>query len=160
MARRRKRPGGFSRVEAPLQRLLQRVDPERRIDAYRLWSFWDAVVGENIARRAQPERIRNDVLFVTVAGSVWMQELQFLKDSIRERINERLGAPLIKDIYLVSGRVPEPDRGAEEPPVSLPVAVPDLPPTGIPELDASLLRIAHATARRDARGQAPRPPKK
>ncbi len=137
---------------------MRRIDPDRRIEVYRLWSFWDEVVGEGIARRAQPQRMRDRVLVVAVSSHTWMQELQFLKENIRERLNQRLGAPLIEDLRLVSGSVRQPPARSEAaaPP---PVAVPELPKTGSAELDAALARVAHACARRQAESLAARKPK-
>src|SRR6266478_3429196 len=100
MSLRGRRDSEVSPLADPLAHLLRRIDPEQRLHAYELWRFWDDVVGEQIARQAQPARLRNAVLFVTVASHVWMQELQFLKNDIRARLNERLGAALIEDIHL------------------------------------------------------------
>ncbi len=146
-ALRSSRDQGMSRVADPLQRILRRIDPERRIEAYRVWEFWDDVVGEPIAARAQPARIQDGVLFVTVSSAPWMQELQFLKATILERLNARLGAPLLRDLFFVSGSV---RREASAPAAPRPgmVAVPDVPQTGHPDLDAAMRRIARAYAQR------------
>jgi len=142
----------FKRVSEPLSALLSRFDPEGRMRVYQLWDFWDAVVGAAIAERAQPQRIHDGILFVQVATHTWMQELQFLKEDIRTRLNDRLGAALISDLRFVLGRIPR--RRAEPPePLPVPVAVPDLPPTGTAEIDDVLRRIATAAARRRAQAE-------
>ena len=93
------------RVAETLQRLLQRIDPDRRLRVYEVWTFWEEEVGETIAARAEPAGFRRGVLSVRVNGHAWMQELQFMKETIREKLNARLGAELIRDIYFVSGSV-------------------------------------------------------
>lgn len=80
-------------------RVLQRIDPERKLDAYRVWLFWNEEVGEAIAARAQPSGYHRGVLSVRVSSHSWMQELQLMKDALRERLNARLGQDLIRDIY-------------------------------------------------------------
>src|SRR5689334_11644282 len=97
-----------SRVADVLSTVLKRVDPDQQMRAYAIWTFWDDEVGAGIARRAQPARVRNGILFVTVATHSWMQELQFMKDDIRDRLNARLGEPLVRDIFFVIGHVDEP----------------------------------------------------
>lgn len=157
MADRVARPGLLAGV---LPTVLQRADLERQLRAYAVWNFWDDEVGAAIAQRAQPARFRNGILFVTVASHTWMQELQFLKESIREKLNARLGSvepPLIRDIYFVSGKVakrapqetsaPEPVREEREEPL-----VPVLPSSGDARLDALLTRILQARARRRRQG--------
>ncbi len=137
----------FQRVAGPLEGLIRRLDPEGRIRAYRVWDFWDEVVGAAIAERARPQRLREGVLVVQVSSHTWMQELQFLKDEIRRKLNARLGAALIRDLQFVSGRIPKKKAPPPEPPPAA-VVVPDLPSTGSPELDEVLARIAVASARR------------
>lgn len=141
-----------SRVGDTLQRILQRIDPDHRMDAYRVWTFWDSEVGESLARHAQPDSFHAGVLSIRVDGATWMQELQFLKEGIRGRLNERLGAPLIRDIYFVSGRIndravnakpPGPPRARHR--VTPPVPMPRL---HSPELADVFERIAAASAKR------------
>ncbi|BCR03936.1 hypothetical protein DESUT3_10050 [Desulfuromonas versatilis] len=72
---------------------------------YRAWQVWDEVVGPQIAARARPLRIREGVLEVRVEQPVWMQQLQLLKPRILAKLNERLGAGTLKDIYLRRGRI-------------------------------------------------------
>lgn len=150
MARPRARP---DRVADALRQVVQRIDPDRRLAAYRLWTFWADVVGPAVAARAEPASYRDGVLSVRVAGAAWMQELQFMKDELRQRLNERLGADLIRDIYFVSGPAPRgtsPAPRRVEPPrlVEAPIALPDVTD---PALAAVLARLAEAARTRGRR---------
>jgi hypothetical protein len=173
MKSRAPRPGSSQRAAVPvgdvLRDVLQRVDPEQHLRAYRIWSFWSDEVGAGIARRAQPAGFRNGILFVTVATHSWMQELQFMKDQIRDRLNLRLGAHLVRDIFFVSGSV-EVEAPAAEPLQPTPIAAAAVAPaTAVvvpsladPELAAAFGRVLAARARRVAatqkfRGRMPRP---
>jgi hypothetical protein len=86
-----------------LERIFQRLDPPDRRGIYRIWSFWNDEVGEAIAQRAQPAGYHRGVLSVRVTSHAWMQELQFLKEDIRQRLNARLGHDQIRDIYFIAG---------------------------------------------------------
>lgn len=144
-----------SKVSTVLRNVLKRVDPDQQLRAYDIWSFWNDEVGEGIARRAQPARFRNGILFVSVATHSWMQELQFLKEDIRGRLNARLGAALVRDIFFISGSV-EPAPTAER---EAPAAVPHghkfvaLPPIADPQLADAFTRVVDARAKRIARSQ-------
>jgi hypothetical protein len=102
-----------ARVRGVLQDVLKRIDPDQRLKAFETWTFWNDIVGETLARRAQPTGYRNGVLFVTVKAHAWLQELQFMKDTLRDRLNARLGEPMIRDIYFVSGSL-EFEPGSEQ----------------------------------------------
>jgi predicted nucleic acid-binding Zn ribbon protein len=147
MARPRTPPG---RVADALRQVVQRIDPDRRLAAYRLWTFWADEVGPAVAARAEPAAYRDGVLSVRVHGAAWMQELQFMKEELRQRLNQRLGAALIRDIYFVSGPAPRPapkPRPKAPPPraVEPPVELPDV---SDPALAAVLKRLAEAARTR------------
>jgi len=93
--------GAPSRLGDVLRAALARIPDAERIADHAVWSHWDAVVGPTIARHARPERLRRGVLVVAVDGPEWMQELQFLKHELRERLNARLGRHALRDLFLV-----------------------------------------------------------
>src|SRR5262245_22866324 len=148
MARPPNRP---DRAADALRHVLQRIDPERRLAVYRVWVFWDEVVGAAVAARAQPASFRDGVLSVRVGGAAWMQELQFMKEEVRERLNARLGAELIRDIYFVSGTI-EPRRPARAAAATAssedaPIELPPLRDARLAEVFARIAR-AHRGRRR------------
>lgn len=83
-----------------------------------IWQVWDEVVGPQVARRARPSAIRDGVLTVTVASGPWLQQLTFLKEELIERLNQKVGEALVREIYLKAGNPQRTQRPA----------TPDLPP--------------------------------
>ncbi|MDX1775267.1 MAG: DUF721 domain-containing protein [Desulfobulbales bacterium] len=71
-----------------------------KLELHRIFEYWDSVVGKEIAAVAQPSLIRGRVLWVKVADSVWMQQLQLQKILLLEKINKQLGKEKISDIHL------------------------------------------------------------
>jgi hypothetical protein len=150
----RRPPGVFSRVADVLGTVLKRVDPDQQMHAYRIWTFWNDEVGAGIAQRAQPTRFRNGILFVTVATHSWMQELQFMKEEIRARLNTRLDANLVRDMFFVVGQVGTPAPAQAATVVPLPSGEPiALPQIDDPELATAMTRVVAARARHLARAQ-------
>jgi hypothetical protein len=88
-----------------LEKSLKRIDPSGRLAEYGVWPIWNEVVGDIIARNAQPEKIRNGTLFVKVSSHVWMQQLQYMKDTITDKVNEKLGREVVKNIFFYVGEV-------------------------------------------------------
>lgn len=91
-----------------LDQSLKRLDLTARLDEYAVWPVWNDVVGNVIARNAQPEKIRNGTLFVKVSSPVWMQQLQFMKDMIVEKLNHRLKGKVVKSLFFMVGRIDGP----------------------------------------------------
>lgn len=71
----------------------------------RLIDAWNRAVGPQIAAKAQPDRLREDVLYVRVSTSVWMHELQFMKQDIIEKLNGTLGTAAVSQIRFFIGDV-------------------------------------------------------
>ncbi len=94
---------------APLGTVLQQAMEASRIDidldAYRLWQQWDHVVGTTIAQNTRPEAIKGKLLLVNVSSAPWMQQLQFLKPELIEKLNETLGKEVVGDIRFKIGPV-------------------------------------------------------
>ncbi len=100
-----KKDSQVERLGFVLDKSLKRLELAPRLDEYGVWPVWNDVVGKPIARNAQPEKIRNGTLFVKVASPVWMQQLQYMKEMIAEKLNQRLRAEVVKNIFFVVGRV-------------------------------------------------------
>lgn len=76
---------------------------ERRLKEGRIWLLWDEAVGDRIASVARPVGFRDGTLTVAVSNAPWMQQLNFLKRGIIEKLNTLLGGPVVRDIYLKAG---------------------------------------------------------
>ncbi|MFH0844240.1 MAG: DUF721 domain-containing protein [Pseudomonadota bacterium] len=86
----------------PLKEILSSIlhDPDLPFnpDDVRIWRVWDEVVGPGIAINAQPLWIKKGRLRVRVTDSIWLQELEFVRENIREKLNEKLGRAAVKKI--------------------------------------------------------------
>jgi hypothetical protein len=106
MARKTLQP--IDRIGDVLGNSLKRLELSSRLDEYGVWPIWNDVVGKTIALNAQPEKIRNGTLFVKVTSAVWMQQLQFMKQMIAEKLNQRLKKEIVKNIFFVVGPIHSP----------------------------------------------------
>jgi predicted nucleic acid-binding Zn ribbon protein len=140
-----------SRAGEVLAEVVDRLDFRERLREHAVWNVWAEVVGDLLASKAEPARIEDGKLFVRVASSTWMQELAFLKDDIRGRLNHRLGAAVVRDIYLIQGaakRRGKKDAGPKMHPVDETAIAALVPSIDKPQIEAALRRIARARARR------------
>jgi predicted nucleic acid-binding Zn ribbon protein len=95
----------LERLGTVLDQSLKRLDLAPRLDEYGVWPIWNEIVGKTIARNAQPEKIRNGTLFIKVSSPVWMQQLQFMKNMIADKLNQRLKQDIVKNIFFMVGRI-------------------------------------------------------
>lgn len=97
-----------------LQESLQALGLAERLRDAEIWRVWPDAVGAIVAARAQPLRIINGTLTVAVSSAPWMQELRFMTGMMKEKLNERIGAEVVRDIVLKAGRVDAPTQAAPE----------------------------------------------
>ena len=76
---------------------------------------WNRAVGFQISSKAQPDRIKDGILYVRVATSVWMHELQFMKQDIIAKLNGILKGSPITQIRFFIGEVEAPPAKREQP---------------------------------------------
>ncbi len=77
----------------------------KRLRDAEIWRVWPEVVGKTIAIRATPVRIINGTLTVAVSSGPWMQELSFMKEMIREKLNLALEEGEVSEIIFRSGKI-------------------------------------------------------
>jgi predicted nucleic acid-binding Zn ribbon protein len=61
---------------------------------------WEEIVGRAISSRTSKIYIKDHVLHVHLTSSVVRNELMMLRESLREKLNEKAGKEVIKDIRL------------------------------------------------------------
>ncbi len=74
---------------------------QKMLKQYALFSQWSSIVGEDVAEHATPLKIMQNVLWLEVENSVWMQQLQYQKILILQTCNEFLPESPFSDIRLV-----------------------------------------------------------
>lgn len=86
-------------VAEALRAYLDRAGLTRRLSQAQVIPDWVALVGPQIAAVTTPERVTPDgTLFVRVATSAWMNELQLMAPDILARINRGPGPGAIAAI--------------------------------------------------------------
>lgn len=94
-------------IQSILEQTLKGLELDVPLKTYSIWGAWKEIVGEAIALQTQPRAIRNHILFIDVSHSTWMQQLQFLKPTLLEKIRSFLGESLIEDIRFKVGKIPQ-----------------------------------------------------
>jgi len=61
---------------------------------------WEEIVGKAISSRTSKIYIKDNILYVYLNSSVVRNELLMLKEILKEKLNEKAGSEVIKDIVL------------------------------------------------------------
>ncbi len=95
---------GFTHIKKVIDNIFKTSAIPIDLDDIRIWEVWDDVVGKTIAGHARPSWIKKGVLMVRVTDSVWLQDLEFKTETIKESLNSKLQSEAIKKIRFRVGR--------------------------------------------------------
>ena len=101
--RRRKQQAQLQSIGEVLFSILKKRGMTSKIEENALRKLWPKAVGPQIASKTKPDSLRNGTLFVKTVSSVWVQQLHFMKEEIRGKLNELYGKPVIKEIRFLVG---------------------------------------------------------
>jgi hypothetical protein len=97
--------GRPQKIRSVLEGTLKSLEIDVPLKSYSILGAWKEIVGESVALHTQPRIIRNRILFIDVSHPTWIQQLQFLKPTLLEKINYFLGEPHIQDIRFKLGKI-------------------------------------------------------
>ena len=98
-------PTGMENIKLILKGLFQKQELNSVFTCYRIIEIWQDAVGPRIARHSQPKRLQNNTLWVEVDSSVWMQQLHFMEEKIKEKLNQMMGSSMIEKIRFKLGEI-------------------------------------------------------
>lgn len=61
---------------------------KKTLEAEKIISSWSAIVGEEIAKKAQPTMLRNKTLIVATSSPSWSHQLMMLKPQLLKKIRD------------------------------------------------------------------------
>lgn len=144
------------RLRTVLHRALEHHGLRRHLERHISPAIWADAVGAQLASRAQPTVLAHGVLHLLVQDYMWRDQIDAARSFVIERLNRRLGAPLVRELRfgLAHAGALDQARSAVEPrnhgsPVEPSRVLGEARLDGT--LREALLRAAEAASRRAAR---------
>lgn len=91
----------FTKLSDGLIALLKKYGLMDIIDRSVLQEKFYEIVGEQIANQTKIKNFENGVLTIEVESSVWKNELFFMRDQIKDKINQSFKRKIVKQIRIV-----------------------------------------------------------
>lgn len=92
-------------LKSILQGIFKKENLEPKLRVYQTFPVWERAVGPRIARHSHPRRFRDGTLWVVVDNPMWMQQLSFLEEELRNKINELIGSSMVEKIRFHIGEL-------------------------------------------------------
>lgn len=81
---------------------------------WKLWKMWPDYVGDSLAKNSEPVGYYRGTLYLWVKNASWMQQIQFMRDHIRDAINKKLQMQYVQDVRLTLDRRSVPVEAAAQ----------------------------------------------
>jgi predicted nucleic acid-binding Zn ribbon protein len=79
---------------------IREMNLEDKLREVNLINSWEEIVGKAISSRTSKVYIKDHILYIHLSSSVARNELLMLKEAMKEKLNEKAGKEIIKDIVL------------------------------------------------------------
>lgn len=99
---------GDQSLAATFAGIIRDKDWEKKFDQHRVFLAWNELVDQQTAKCARPLKIVNDVLWVEVDNSAWVQQLQFRKLELLDALNHHLRVSYFTDLRFTVGASTQP----------------------------------------------------
>ena len=87
-------------LQDAIKQFLQKSKLKTGIQALRIESIWEEIMGKTVAKYTDKIQIINSTLFITTTVAPLKNELLYQKEKIMERVNEALGEMTIKEVVI------------------------------------------------------------
>lgn len=112
-----KRPkSDLDSVTNVLQSLLQnsKFPLSEQFKRWRLWKNWDKIVGPNLCKGSEPVDYLQGTLTIWVKSSTHMQEMNYLTNAIRDRVNEFFDETWVRQIRFTLKKSVSPEENLQK----------------------------------------------
>jgi hypothetical protein len=91
----------YKKISGVLSGVVNHQGWDRKLDMHSVFLKWEELVGDTLAECTRPHKIVNNVLWIEVETSSWMQQLQFEKIPLLEKLNDSLYLSTFNDIKFI-----------------------------------------------------------
>lgn len=81
-----------------LEKFVHQLGITKKMKQFSVITSWPEIVGEQIAKVTNAERIDNGILFVKTATAPWRNELTMRRLEIMDKVNRAAGSKIVKEI--------------------------------------------------------------
>lgn len=97
--------GKPEKIKNILDPILARTGLKWRVKEQKIIEGWKHIVGADMARNTEAVKFRGGILYIKVSNSTWMQQLQFLKKMIIDKLQGEIKDISIDDIRFFIGEI-------------------------------------------------------
>ncbi len=71
---------------------------KNKLEISNIFNHWEEIVGSEINKKSRPDKLTGGILFVSVINFTWANELSYMSEQLKEKINSYIGREIVKSI--------------------------------------------------------------
>lgn len=83
----KKKSAPLTHISVSLTKIINNLNKTPNTQLKEVWDIWNNITKGPVADNSKPAIIKGKTLYINVSSSPWLQQLQFLKDDILEKLN-------------------------------------------------------------------------
>jgi len=93
-------------IKTIISEVLKKYSHNKKANLFQITEIWESAVGSTIANDSRPWKMTKNELEVHVSNASWLQQLNYMRNEIIHKLNERLGEQVIKKIRFSIAHLP------------------------------------------------------
>jgi len=70
----------------------------KKLKRYSIFNHWPEIVGSEISSKTRPEKLFKGILYISVASSVWANEMSLMSRKLVKEINKYIGEDIVREL--------------------------------------------------------------
>jgi predicted nucleic acid-binding Zn ribbon protein len=95
-----KRSGEITSLKEVLPQILKKLGLWDTLREKQVIFNWKEIVGPDFPSQIKPLDLENQTLYLKVPSFEWKKELEYLKEELIEKINQKIGTQVVKKIKI------------------------------------------------------------
>ncbi len=85
-------------IREALEKTIKEMGLRQGIEQCAAVSCWSEAVGQKIAEKSKAHKIIKGTLYVKAKNPIWSQQLSLMSEELKNKLNEKMGNKIVKQI--------------------------------------------------------------
>mgnify|MGYP005849136409 CR=1 FL=1 len=81
-----------------IKQYIKDSDLGKKLKRYSIFNHWQEIVGRDISNKTRPEKLFKGILYISVANSIWANEMSLMSRKLVGKINEYIGEDTVREL--------------------------------------------------------------
>ncbi len=85
-------------ISSILDDYVSETDLGEKLKKFNIFNHWEEIVGKEIGRKARPQKLFREILYISVSDPGWANELSMMSEQLIKKINSYAGRDIVSQL--------------------------------------------------------------